>query len=372
MSDTRPFTPFVILVALLAASPAAAQDDVIARARTEASAGLRPQALERLAAHLVDSPRDVDARLTYGLILSWDGRYDEARTELQRVLAQTPEYEDARAALMNVEWWSGRTAAARDLAQQILARNPGHTAAKLMRQRLDAASQPWNVSTWYSMDAFNDQHAWHEVATSIGHQFPRGSVIVRGTNARRFGYTDQLIEVEAYPTFRAGTYAFVGVGAATRENLYPEYRLSFDLYQSLGRGIEVSGGLRRLQFTEPVSIYVGTATKYVGAWSLGGKVYFVPSETSDSWSFHAETRRYLGSDGTSYVSLVASHGFNREEPRGLGDTIQVHSNTLRSQADVYVSPQTRLLLSAGVSRQERALRVPLWQLTVSAGAGYRF
>jgi hypothetical protein len=101
-------------------------------------------------------------------------------------------------------------------------------------------------------------------------------------------------------------------------------------------------------------------------------VYVVPADTSDSWSFHLESRRYVGSTGTSYVGATFSHGFNRDEPRGLGDTIQLKSNTVRGQADLAVSARTRLLLTASTSRQERAFRTPLWQTTLSAGTAWRF
>ena len=97
-----------------------AQDDVIARARAAASAGDRPAGIALLETHLAASPRDVDARLVYGLILSWEGRYDAARKALQDVLAQSPDYLDARVALMNVEWWSGRLTEARALVRAVL------------------------------------------------------------------------------------------------------------------------------------------------------------------------------------------------------------------------------------------------------------
>jgi YaiO family outer membrane protein len=355
------------------AGTVSAQDDVISRARAADSAGRRPQALAMLQGHLSATPRDVDARLVYGLMLSWEGRYEEARQELQRVLSQTPDYQDAKAALMNVEWWSGRTAQASDLASQILTRDPGDPQARLMRQRLDARTRPWHVKTEYSLDAFNDGgDPWHELAVSIGHETPRGSIIVRGTNAARFGYTDQLVEVEAYPSLRAGTYAFLSVGAGTRRDLFPEYRAAFDLYQSIGHGVELSGGYRRLKFTEPVSIYVGTATKYLGQWAVIERVSFVPGGESDSWSFHTESRRYLGGAGTSYLAAAYSHGFYRDEPRGIGDPIRLRSNTVRGQMNLDVSPRTRVLITVSSGRQERSLRTPLWQTTVSAGTAYRF
>jgi YaiO family outer membrane protein len=274
---------------------------------------------------------------------------------------------------LNVEWWSGQRREALELSTQILARDPGHPQAKLVRQRLDSQSRPWTATTWYAVDAFDDGTApWHEAGVSLGRETPVGSVIVRGTNASRFGYTDQLVEVEAYPTFRAGTYAYASVGTGTKKDLYPTYRAAFDLYQSVGRGLEVSGGYRRLVFAAPVSIYVGTLTQYVGQWALMGRTFFVPSAEGDSWSFHAESRRYVGSTGRSFVGLTVSQGFSREEPRGVGDVIALHSNTIRGQADLELTRRMRLLITSSASRQERAARSTLWQTTMSAGAAFRF
>ena len=361
-----------LLALTLTAGTASAQDDVISLARQASSEGRRAEGLALLESHLADSPRDIDARLTYGLLLSWDGKYDQARTELRSVLAAAPDYADARIALMNVEWWSGQRAEALALSTQILARDPGNPQAKLVRQRAEARSRPWTATSWYAIDAFNDETTpWHETGISLGRETPIGSVIVRGTNASRFGYTDQLVEVEAYPTFRAGTYAYVGVGTGTKRDLYPSYRAAFDLYQSLGHGLEISGGYRRLVFAEPVSIYTGALTQYVGQWAVTGKTYFVPSIEGNSWSFHAESRRYVGSTGRSFVGLTISQGFSRE-PRGVGDVIALSSNTFRGQADLELTNRMRLLITSSASRQERAVLSTLWQTTVSAGAAYRF
>ena len=128
---------------LIVPAPVAAQDDVLVKAREAATSGRRADALAMLEAHLERTPRDVDARLLYGLVLSWEGRYDEARPVLQQVLAQAPAYTDARVALMNVEYWSGHSREARELADQILADNPGNVTARAVRDRLAAANRPW-------------------------------------------------------------------------------------------------------------------------------------------------------------------------------------------------------------------------------------
>jgi thioredoxin-like negative regulator of GroEL len=99
---------FVVVICMRVA----AQDDVLAKARQAATSGHRADALRILEDRLAAAPRDVDARLLYGLVLSWEGRYDDARPVLQDVLAQAPRYADARVALMNVEYWSGRSSQA--------------------------------------------------------------------------------------------------------------------------------------------------------------------------------------------------------------------------------------------------------------------
>lgn len=54
-----------------------------------------------------------------GTVLSWEGRYDEARRELEAVLAGNPTHGDALPALINVELWSGHSAAAEELANSL-------------------------------------------------------------------------------------------------------------------------------------------------------------------------------------------------------------------------------------------------------------
>ena len=46
-----------------------------------ATNGHRPEALQALEDYLHGSPHDPDARVLYGLVLSWEGRYDDARRQ---------------------------------------------------------------------------------------------------------------------------------------------------------------------------------------------------------------------------------------------------------------------------------------------------
>ena len=337
----------LVLTLLILPATSWAQANIIALARTASAEGRRSEALTMLERHLTQSPEDVDARLVYGLVLSWEGRYDEARRELQLVLSQAPGYEDARVALTNVEG--------------------------LIRQRLTAA-RAWTASVGYSHDRFSDgRDAWHEQSVSLARSTPIGSIGVRGTRAARFSLTDEQVDVEFYPAFRDGTYAYVGFGMAPDGVLYPHRRGAFDLYQSLGRGFEVSAGYRRLEFEDLTHIYVATLTKYIGTWMASGRVYHVPGRgpVDPSSSYHGVIRRYFGADGTSFAGFGVGHGLSREEVRSVGDVVDVAADTVRGQVDVAVTDRWRLQLEASTSRQELSWGV-VWQTTVGTGLSLRF
>lgn len=348
----------------------AGAQDILARAR---SAPTRAQSLALLEAHLATAAGDVDARTLYGLMLSWDGRYDEARRELTRVIAQAPEYTDARAGLMNVEWWSGRVAQARAHSDYILRRDPGHPQARLVRQRLAASDRPWTVGVALVADTFSDDRdAWHEEGLTVTRQTPAGALIARASRARRFGSSDEQFEIEFYPVFRPGTYALVAAGASPDHALYPSTRLALEIYQAIGRGFEASAGYRRLAFDASVHVYGGSLSKYAGSWLTTVRVTQIDARGADGGaSVQVQTRRYFGADGTSFAGVGYFRGLNRDEIRGEGDVVTEDTDTVRAELSTAVSSRMRLLLDARTSRVSRGFGT-LWQHTAGAGAAFRF
>ncbi|MBP7777464.1 MAG: YaiO family outer membrane beta-barrel protein [Acidobacteria bacterium] len=400
---------FALLLTVGGAVPAWAQSQAVrTEARSVAIAGRRAEAVTMLETHLATFPRDADARLLLGVVLSWDGKYDDADRELRRVLEQSPTYNDARVALANVAWWTGRydvlqelsatgrlqrpydvewimlearaldglgrRREARQTVMTLLSRQPGHVQARTLKNRLDTQLRPWTLTMGYGADRFSDGRIpWNEYSTAVSRQTSVGSVIGRVSHAERFGYTDRLFEVDFYPSIRPGTYGFVSYGRAKDDTLFPNYRMAADLYQSLGRGYEASIGFRRLGFSSTTDIYVGTLTKYVGNWMVTGKVFSVPDfdGPQDSLSYHGVVRRYIRGDGESYLTAGYSRGSSREELNDSAELRQLDADTFRAGAEVLVG-RTTLAVSGSTSRQERSRNGTLWQHSFGASFSVYF
>lgn len=402
----------LLVLALVATGPRGAAGqavgDVRTQARSAAIAGRRAEAVSMLETHLADYPRDADARLLLGVVLSWDGKYDEARKALRQVLDQSPTYNDARVALANVAWWTGSYEELRQLAETartqrpydtewfmqearaldglgrhrearavvlaLLARQPGHVQARALRTRLDARLRPWSLTVGYGGDRFSDgREPWGEYQASLNRQTPVGSVIGRVSRAERFGLSDQMVELEFYPSIRPGTYGFASFGVSQDDTLYPNYRVAADIYQSIGHGMEASVGMRRLGFSSTTDIYVGTLTKYVGNWMLTGKAFAIPDfeGPEDSISYHAVVRRYVKGDGESFLGAGYSRGYSREEVGDVAELALLNADTFRANAEIRVG---RFVVSgnASTSRQERASRANLWQHSFGASLSVDF
>ena len=372
------FRALLLTVALCAPAVATAQpQDDVSRARGLANSGQRAEAIALLRQRLEAAPTDGDALVAIGTILSWEGLYDEARGALEQALERHSTDTDALGALLNVELWSDHPRRALQVAQRGLAEAPNDNHFLQGRQRATDAIdllRPWQVTANENYDWFNsDRTSWKETQATLKRDTPVGAVIVRGSHAERFSIADNQFEVEMYPRFRRGTYAYISAGYAPDQRLYPLYRYAADLYQSLGAGFEGSFGVRRLGFSTKTDIYVATMNKYVGNWLLTGRMYYIPDRTgASSRSYHGSFRRYFGTDGTSYFGARYGHGLAREEIRNINDFEVLTSDTVALELQVYLGHRGVLSASGGTSRQQRIDQESLHQQSFSSGLGIRF
>jgi YaiO family outer membrane protein len=367
-------------LAAMLSMPAAARaqdEDVSAQARKLAAANQRQEAITLLRTYLAAHAEDDDVRVTLGTILSWENAFDESRAMLQAVLTRHPNDSDARAALMNVELWTKHPAEAKRLAEGGLADAPNDDRFLLGRRDAIAALdlvRPWEASFGLNYDGFSDdRESWRETQVSIKRLTPAGAILGRVYQANRFGLTDSQFEVEMYPRFRRGTSGYLAAAAGKDDVLYPSYRYAADLYQSVGYGFEVSGGVRRLGFSTRTTIYQAALGKYVGNWLVSGKIFFVPVRTGpSSRSYQAAARRYFGADGTNYINLRYSRGLARDDIRNLNDFEVLTSDTFGADAYLVVRHTLVVLVGFSESRQDRFAQTSLHQHSLVTSLGWRF
>ena len=381
-------------------------DDVLIQARSLATNKQRPEAVALLTKHLAEHPRDVDARLLLGSILSWDGRYNEARSELGRVLEGSPDYADAILALVNVEFWDdhpekaevvahealrrhpenidfllaeakalkklNRKAEARRLVEDFLQTQPKNRTVKALRAELLEDIEDWTVSINHSNTWYSDRRSiFEEDRISVKHLTGFGSVFARFYQANQYSLRSNLFEVEAYPRIRRGTYAYVAAAFSPDAQLYAHYRVAGEIFQSFPKGFEASAGYRTFHFSSNVNMLTGSIGKYYGNWLYTVRTYVTPDQVGTSRSFQLSARRYFG-DGERYMTFRYGTGASPFEVRSLNEIGILHSNSFAFDYNRRFRRHWALNFLTGISQEDRIERTGLRQYYLDGTVYYRF
>jgi YaiO family outer membrane protein len=391
---------------LLAAMAPAASADILQDARALSSKGQDAAALRLLEDRLKADPDDSDARLLYGLILSWNGRYDDARREFQAVLAKHPDYTDATTGLINVELWSQHPERAELIASRELERkggNPGLLRAKARalraqnrdREALEAINQllmldptnqdalseerslrqsmqKWNTGFKRTFEWFNHGGGtWNQTDLSFSRSTPAGGVGFNFSRADRYGLHSNLSEMTFYPHLRAGTYAYLGFGYSHDGTLFPYYRLGAEIFQSLPAGMEASVGFRKFGFSSYTNLYTGSVGKYLGNWLLTTRLYLSPDQLGTTKSVSLSARRFLRHPG-DYVDFRFGTGASPFDPRSKEElaSLKAVSGYVQLSKSFGLHWQSDFLI--GLALEDRLNRVAVAHYVLQSALHYRF
>lgn len=371
----------------LIGSTAPEPQDLVATARKLATSGHRPEALALLNKRLEEKRTDSDARTLRGIILSWDGHYDEARRDLEMVLAGHRDHGDALPALLNVEMWSDHPERAEELARDALKRNPTNPdlllararALKAMKRNREAFDEvqhlllvdPGNqkavslasdlgdslrqftASFNHNTQWFSDGRTpWHENQIQLSRQTGIGSIIMRFDRANQYGENSQMVEIDAYPHIRPGMYLYLNAGYSPDNRLYPQTRLAADINQSLGHGWEGSAGIRQLHFGSNIHIYTASITKYYGDWMFTGRTFITPDSIGTSRSGQFQVRRYLKS-ATDYWYVRVGYGSSPAEVTSLQDIQILNSDSFSAGINHAIGRRFMVMADFGYSYEDR-------------------
>jgi len=381
-------------------------DPIYKEARELATSGKRAQALAMLHQELEVHPANNDIRLLYGIILSWEHRFDEARRALDGVIETSPKYDDARAALNRVELWSdrprraealsleglklepfnldflmGRVKALSDLKRNseglkvvelLLALDPDNVEAKRIQARMQEEQRKWEVETGTSYTWFNNgAPGWRESEVAFKARTAIGPVVARFDQMSRAGINSQLVELEAYPRVRQGTYLFLNGAFSADRQLYPMYRFAGELYQNLPWAMEGSAGFRVFDFQSPFFLYTGSLGRYFGAYLLSARTFVSHDSTGVSSSILFSARRYFG-DHERFVSIQYGHGPSPFEVRTLNEIGVLKSNSFVGEVSAKVVGKLLYSVTAGFAVQDRFGQVSLRQYLFDGTFSYRF
>ena len=218
-----------------------------------------------------------------------------------------------------------------------------------------ALATPNSVQLGYSLDRYSHTFDNNPIATlQYGRATSWGSMSLRINASNRYQSHDNQYEVDLYPRLWDGGYAYLNLGTSDG-NLFPRNRLGAEIFSSLGHSFEGSLGVRHLAFSNSVTIYTGSLSKYVGNYLFTIRPYVTHSGAGTSVSTSMSVTRYFA-DADEYLRIRASTGKSADEqkfgslpPQAV--TLRSHSVGLSGQW----SPRKAIFISPSFSHERQEL-----------------
>jgi YaiO family outer membrane protein len=295
----------------------------------------------------------VDALLLLGRVLSWEKKYDSARTALQAVLEKKPGYHDARDALISMERWSNNYREALSIVKAGLARAPKRRAFRLakvrillaldkkelaeleldnlvsdepdyseavaLRKKIFREEPKYEASGDYQLITFEKKSGrkpWHLYSAGLTRDFGRFSITGRMAGAHRFDKDGFQLELESYPKVHPNVYLYTAAAVAPEKisnSLFPDFRAGLETFASLPLSTEVSAGFRYLFFNSPGNwIFTGSFGGYLSNWWISVRSFFSPKKISYSRTLLGFCRYYYGGED-DFVELRGGTGMSPDD-----------------------------------------------------------
>lgn len=228
------------------------------------------------------------------------------------------------------------------------------------------------VSLEYEHTRFDSNlNPWNLVALELSRRTGLGTLVLRGNLADRFDRTGRQVEVDAYPRLAPGVYGYLNVGHSATE-LFPEWRYGAELFGSAGRGVELSAGVRHLDFrSSDVTIYTGSAGIYRGNYYLVARPFVTPRDRGTSVSGSVMLRRYLR-DAREHLSLRVGGGATPAETFTEAELERLGSVRARVEGKRRLGSAWYGGLTAGYEREELATGDRRGRLTVGVELDHYF
>jgi len=209
---------------------------------------------------------------------------------------------------------------------------------------------------------------WHISSVSYSRRTPIGSTILRMNLARRFDQTGKQFEIDMYPGFASGFYAYLNFGYS-QDGIFPKQRYGASLYLSLPWSLEIEGGFRYLKFSSDVWIYTASLGKYISNYWISLRTFITPQVSNASHSYSLIIR-YYPSDSDHYFGLTVGTGISPNESSRDLQGNWLSSNKLGLEYQTKLGSMILINLGGDYSREE--IRASEFRSKLSAGMGIKF
>mgnify|MGYP003630341476 FL=1 len=372
-------------------------------ARDIAFAGNRSVARDTLLLILTKYPDYADVRNLLAKTYSWDGKYEEARKQFNIITSKGPSNKEVWIAAIKNEVYAENYATALGLANKALQYVVDNTEILILKEQatnaiialqvvaknsvkeeavIEEIKIPKNiVAINTSADVFDivfDPMFYASLSYSRATKY--GNIIPKISYSNRFNTNGTQLEVDAYPKFSKGIYAYLNYGYS-ESSIYPNHRAGAEVYANLPKAMEASLGVRYLDFiTNNVIIYTGSYGMYKGNYYFSLRPYVTPSDNNTfNVSGNILARKYL-KDKDNYLGLNLSYGYASDLKQFKNGDV-VLAETLLYLESQQVSLEYQFTIknnpnsykaTIGITRQELSFDPGNFFLAVSVGINYQF
>lgn len=216
---------------------------------------------------------------------------------------------------------------------------------------------------------FGDIDPWQLASLSVAGRSPRGTLILRGNFADRFGASGTQVEADAYPRLGRGRYAYLNAGYSGAD-VFPAWRAGAEVFTALPRAWEASLGVRHLRFEgDPVTLVTGSVGKYLGNYWLSVRPFVRTREEGFSASASLSARRYFA-DADRFVGVRIGYGSTPSDQLNPAELARTSAFGAAAQGSHGIGRTVLGTWSLGFDRE----RLPLGATreSATAAAGVRF
>ena len=152
------------------------------------------------------------------------------------------------------------------------------------------------------------------------------------------------------------------------DDFFPNHRIIFEIWQQLGAGFLVSGGVNYYQFTESNAIFVnGGLEKYFGRHWLEGKAYLYLKEPDVTATYSLKYRMFV--KDVNFLEVGVSAGSAQDEPFLIESNLDrrfAYSGKVRYVTNIFAE---RMRISGSVAYMYEEYQPDIWRSRYGFGVG---